>query len=397
MYDLSTSYTVSNASNSSTPSTKIILVRHGRSTFNEQGRYQGSSNESVLTEKGKKAAFLTGLALKNYQFDAIYSSPLTRVKQTTDEITKALSSFYPNLPNVIYDRRLKEVNMADWEGLSYSYVKENLTQDYTCWQQTPHLFSFAPENNSQPDLYPLQDLYARVKSCLNEIINQHQGKTVLIVAHGGTNRALISTVIGLHPSKYHSLQQSNCGISCLELPATNSYLGQLNYLNITNHLGEYLPKLKAGKTGWRWLLLSNTITEDLLNSSCLQELAKQNFIDLILTDNSQSSECLALKLLQNGNKVLYLQTAQDNFIENWQQTILTQQRLHNHADNSSLVTILVIAPKKIFAQIISKNLDIKTSVKIQNCLSVIHFPHTNRQSILQGLFPIDRQLVTQSY
>jgi probable phosphoglycerate mutase len=43
----------------STPSTKIILVRHARTTYNEQGRYQGSSDDSVLTEKGHQDALST--------------------------------------------------------------------------------------------------------------------------------------------------------------------------------------------------------------------------------------------------------------------------------------------------------------------------------------------------
>lgn len=59
----------------STP-TRVILVRHARTTYNEQGRYQGSSDRSVLTAKGHQDAYATGLALKEYSFDAIYTSPL---------------------------------------------------------------------------------------------------------------------------------------------------------------------------------------------------------------------------------------------------------------------------------------------------------------------------------
>ncbi len=77
------------SSQSSTTSTQVILVRHARTTYNEQGRYQGSSDESVLTEKGYQDAFSTGLALKKYNLDAIYTSPLTRVQQTTEAILNA--------------------------------------------------------------------------------------------------------------------------------------------------------------------------------------------------------------------------------------------------------------------------------------------------------------------
>jgi phosphoserine phosphatase len=196
--------------------TKIILVRHGRSTYNEQGRYQGSSNESVLTKKGLETAYLTGLALKQFKFDAVYTSPLTRVQQTTQEIVSAFNNPHDNLLSlnsrlspgqVRSDSRLQEVNMATWEGLTYKEVKENFAQDYHCWEKTPHLFAFSSVNHSQQKFYPLQDLYQRAKSFLTEILNQHRGQTILIVAHGGTNRALISNAIGLSPDKYHSLQQ----------------------------------------------------------------------------------------------------------------------------------------------------------------------------------------------
>ncbi|MEL7246110.1 MAG: histidine phosphatase family protein, partial [Cyanobacteria bacterium J06573_2] len=62
--------------------TRVILVRHGRSTYNEQQRYQGCCDESVLTEKGKLQALKTGLALSQIRFDAVYVSPLKRTQET---------------------------------------------------------------------------------------------------------------------------------------------------------------------------------------------------------------------------------------------------------------------------------------------------------------------------
>ena len=135
-------------------STKIIIVRHARTTYNEQGRYQGSSDESVLTKKGHQDAYATGLALQQYDFDgearlgfpamcnrhvdAIYTSPLRRVQQTTKEIVSALNS--PDIP-VYVEPKLTEVCMADWQGLYYQEVKEKYADAYRCWQNTPHLFT----------------------------------------------------------------------------------------------------------------------------------------------------------------------------------------------------------------------------------------------------------------
>jgi probable phosphoglycerate mutase len=279
--------------------------------------------------------------------------------------------------------------MSDWQGLSYQEVKEKFSDDYSCWQETPHLFTL------DRSCFPVLELFQQAQQFWQEILNKHRGQTILIVAHGGTNRALISTAIGLNPEHYHSLQQSNCGISCLEFSSINGSCGQLKYLNSTNHLGENLPKLKAGKTGWRWLLLSDRVTENLLKYSCLPGFIHQDLINLILTDNSQKSESLAIELLKNSNKVIHLPMAQDHFLEVWQQTIFARQKLNYCSVEASLVTGLIIVQENLFCQILQKTLGITIPLETANHLSVIHYPQANRQSILQALLPIDRQLVTQ--
>ncbi|VEP15513.1 Fructose-2,6-bisphosphatase [Hyella patelloides LEGE 07179] len=370
--------------NYSTPSTKIILVRHGRSTYNEQGRYQGSSDKSVLTEKGSKAAFQTGLALKNYQFDAIYSSPLKRVQQTTQEITKALKTFHNNLPAVTIDRRLKEVKMGAWEGLPYAYVKEHFSQEYACWKQTPHLLALASEDDPEQQFYPLKDLYQQAKLLLTDIITKHRGQTVLIVAHGGTNRALISTGIGLSSEKYQSLQQSNCGISCLEFPDDGSLQGELKWLNVTNHLGEYLPKLKEGKTGLRWLLVSNKVQEDYH----LQQYLEPESINLVVSDRNHDSQKLANTCKQQLSQALRLSINHHNFLDFWHHNMVKKQQELASKISSNLITGLIVAEESLLESIAEKLFQTKLNLSSNNSFSVIHYPSMNHHPILQGLLPI---------
>ena len=190
---ISSYYIVNNLSHSSiskysstfpTPPTKVIIVRHARTTYNEQGRYQGSSDRSILTAQGHQDAYATGTALQQYDFDAIYTSPLKRVQQTTKEIVSAFNS--PNIP-VYIEPKLTEVCMADWQGLYYQEVKEKYADAYDCWQNTPHLFT-----RNQID-YPVLELFKKAQAFWQEFLHKHRGQTILIVAHGGTNRALIGT------------------------------------------------------------------------------------------------------------------------------------------------------------------------------------------------------------
>ncbi|MBE9045239.1 histidine phosphatase family protein [Pleurocapsales cyanobacterium LEGE 10410] len=369
----------------STQTTTVILVRHARTTYNEQGRYQGSSDASVLTEQGHQAAYSTGLALQQFDFDAIYTSPLTRVRQTTQAIVSALGLKQRKLPTILVEPKLTEICMSDWQGLYYQEVKEKFPAAYRCWQDTPHLFS------RDRIFFPVLALFEQARSFWQEILSKHRGQTILITAHGGTNRALISTAIGLDPKHYHSLQQCNCGISCLEF-SSNSNFAKLNYLNVTQHLRTSLPKLKAGKTGWRWLLLSNTTTEKLSNYSCLPEFIRQDFIDLILTDNTEESEFIASNLVSENSKTVHFSIQRDCFLASWQQTIITRQQLKPSSVEASLVTGLIIVSDKLLAQILQTTLGLQITLETASYLSVLHYPHANRQSILQGILPIENQM-----
>ena len=302
-------------------STKIIIVRHARTTYNEQGRYQGSSDRSILTAQGHQDAYATGLALQQYDFDAVYTSPLTRVQQTTKEIVSAFNS--PNIP-VHIEPKLTEVCMADWQGLYYQEVKDKYADAHDCWQNTPHLFTRNQTN------YPVLELFKQAQAFWQEILHKHRGQTILIVAHGGTNRALIGTAIALSPKHYHSLQQCNCGISCLEF-SSSSNLGEVKYLNVTNHLGKDLPKLKAGKTGWRWLLVSSEVIKEQFNFSYLRQLIRDGQIDLVLTDSTPKSEALANNLLTSNFSALHISIDKINFIDSWQKTIIKRQQTNNNS------------------------------------------------------------------
>lgn len=368
-------------------STKVILVRHARTTYNEQGRYQGSSDESVLTVKGKQDAFSTGLALQQYDFDAVYTSPLIRVRQTTEAIIDALKT-KSKVPPVYSDRLLTEICMSDWQGLLYREVREKFPEAYHCWQNTPHLFTF---NNT---VFPVLELFVQAKTFWQKILTKHQGQTISIVAHGGTNRALISTATGLKPESYHSLQQSNCGISYLEfMPHSNS--ARLKYLNVTQHLGETLPKLKAGNTGWRWLLLSPAMAENSASYSYLQKLISHNSIDLLLTDNSASSKLLASKLSVERS-ILHLSMTQNDFLDSWQQAIASRQKLTTNLEQASLITgLIIITSEKLLSQILSKTSILNASLNLAHRLAVIHYPQGNSHSILQGILPLSHQFISQ--
>lgn len=96
--------------------TRVILVRHGRSSFNDQGRYQGSSNESVLTQTGIETARLVGEHLKkrfdDTPIDLIYASPLRRVQQTAHEIAQKINQKIDQTLPIVTSPDLKEISLS---------------------------------------------------------------------------------------------------------------------------------------------------------------------------------------------------------------------------------------------------------------------------------------------
>ena len=68
---------------------RLVLVRHGQSSFNSKGLIQGRTDDSFLTDEGYEQALKAGKALSKINFDKIYSSPLVRAAETAKTIKKS--------------------------------------------------------------------------------------------------------------------------------------------------------------------------------------------------------------------------------------------------------------------------------------------------------------------
>lgn len=238
--------------------TRVIIVRHGQSSYNSQQLIQGRCDESVLTEKGAADARKVGAALSSLNIDAVYSSPLQRAKQTAEVILPYL----PGSPTLQALDSLMEVDLPLWEKLSKSEVLQKFPEDYRCWKERPHEFYMViPTTEGSRDHFPVLALYKQAQQFWQDLLRRHPGETILIVAHNGINRCLISSAIGIAPARYHSILQSNCCINVLNFTSGWGDLVQLESLNQTSHLGTPLPTPRPGTQGLRLLLVRHGETE----------------------------------------------------------------------------------------------------------------------------------------
>jgi phosphoserine phosphatase len=366
--------------------TRVILVRHGQSTFNAEKRYQGCSDESVLTERGFEMAMQTGNLLKDVEIDAIYSSPLKRTKQTACMILAQLQS----LPQPKCHSNLREIAMPEWEGLSFKYVRSHLSESYRIWKERPHEFQMqqllesdttshiTTLTKTETHCFPVLDLYAQAQQFWRETIPQHEDETLLVVSHGGTIRALIGTAIGMGCQSFHALQQSNCGVSILNFPQGLHYPAQLEAMNTTHHLGEALPKLKEGKLGLRLVLVS---AEDESYQQQLVQLLQPMKFDFCLS--SDRSDALAQTLLDHHpESTVHLRIAQDHFFETWHQTLQAKSM-----QSDALTTGLIIAPPEAIRTAISNTMDIPVTPSVlalqPGSLNILQYP-INHRPVLQA-------------
>ncbi len=266
--------------------TRVIIVRHGQSTYNTERRIQGRSDASTLTQKGYEDALKVGAVLSHLTFAAVYTSPLQRAKKTAEVIVGSTSALQPT-------DKLSEIDLPLWEGMLLQDVRNKFAVDYHRWQQQPdELVMMLPPEGTRKH-FPVLALYEQAGQFWQEILPHHAGETILIIGHNGINRALISTALGISPSRYHAIQQSNCGISVLNFAGGLGQPVQLESLNQTAHLGEFLPSLRPNHQGVRFLLVRHGETD------WNRQTRFQGQIDVPLNENGRQQSHKAAEFLKN--------------------------------------------------------------------------------------------------
>eukprot|EP00271_Cylindrocystis_brebissonii_P015575 TRINITY_DN38507_c0_g1_i1.p1 TRINITY_DN38507_c0_g1~~TRINITY_DN38507_c0_g1_i1.p1 ORF type:complete len:603 (+),score=73.93 TRINITY_DN38507_c0_g1_i1:124-1932(+) len=191
---------------------RVVLVRHGESTWNATGRIQGSSDFSVLTAKGNDQAETSRLMLSADKFDVCFHSPLQRSARTAEIIWGARDA--PMVP--LHD--LREIDLYSFQGLLKEEGKAKYGAQFSMWQKDAANFEIDKH-------YPVRELWERASSCWEDILSHPGGRSILVVAHNAVNQALVATATGLGPEYFRQLLQSNCGVSVLDFTPRRQQAG----------------------------------------------------------------------------------------------------------------------------------------------------------------------------
>ncbi|MCB1901295.1 MAG: histidine phosphatase family protein [Rhodocyclaceae bacterium] len=152
--------------------TRLCLVRHGETDWNVERRLQGHLDVS-LNARGRAQALATARALKGHEFDAVYSSDLARANETARAVAAA-----SGLP-INTAASLRERHYGDFQGLTYNEAAERHPQAYARFMARDTGFDIPGGGES------LDTFSKRIGKALLAIADQHPGRQILIVTHGG--------------------------------------------------------------------------------------------------------------------------------------------------------------------------------------------------------------------
>ena len=238
-------------------SLRLLLVRHGLSSFNKERRIQGRDDLSNLSEEGHEQARALGRSLQEVNFQAVYSSPLQRAAATTASLLEAHAG---QTPTPVFDDGLLEVDLEPWSGQTITELMEGSAESYGTWKHRPMELELQRRDGST--YQPLPELMDQARGFIANLLQRHPvdgSDTVLVVAHNAILRCLMLVLLGEPDNGFRRLRVDNTSLSIFNLrPGDNGPQVQIECLNSTTHL-QPLPEkgknarlilVRHGETDW---------------------------------------------------------------------------------------------------------------------------------------------------
>ncbi len=150
--------------------TRFILIRHGETDWNIEGRWQGQA-DVPLNARGREQAAKLARSLSETSIAAIYSSDLSRARETAERLAQVSGL------QVCIDPRLREIHQGEWQGQLFTDIQAKYADEFH--QRKKHPMSMAP-----PGGETAFQVRERVLGAIQDIGHKHLGRTVAIVSHG---------------------------------------------------------------------------------------------------------------------------------------------------------------------------------------------------------------------
>ena len=192
--------------------TTIYLIRHAESIANESGLY-GGTTDYPLSKRGLAQAEALATRLSGIEFDAIYSSPLTRAKQTITPLAKNLGK------EIIEEPNLKEIFVGEWEGIMWSELEIKYPKETRFIRETE--WHTGMKGQEETDI-----VAKRMLEVITRISKENPGKTIVATSHIQAIRAFLCATQNV---PYYKIKSKlgyipNTGVTVLEYDSiTNKF------------------------------------------------------------------------------------------------------------------------------------------------------------------------------
>ncbi len=188
------------------PTTRLCLIRHGETAWNAERRIQGQLDIPLSGVGIGQARALAG-SLANRRFDAAYSSDLARAWQTGAIAAQQLGLKLHPRP------ALRERHYGVFQGLTYDEAAARYPVAYRrlSARETDYVL---PGNGES-----LSDFSARVLRCIEDMLSEHAGGTLLVFTHGGVLDVLYRRATGKTLAAPRDFDIPNTGLNWIEVEA----------------------------------------------------------------------------------------------------------------------------------------------------------------------------------
>jgi len=183
--------------------TRLCIVRHGETAWNAEHRVQGQL-DVPLNAIGQAQALAAAKVLAREKFDVIYSSDLSRARQTAAPTAERLSM------QVAIDPALRERHYGIFERLTYAEIKEKFPEDYARFHARDPDYDFRTGES-------LKDFSARSIAVVSKIAKECEGQSILVFTHGGVLDYLYRFITGLSLSAERDFGIPNAGLNRVEV------------------------------------------------------------------------------------------------------------------------------------------------------------------------------------
>ena len=149
--------------------TIIVLIRHGETDWNIEGRYQGQA-DPPLNSRGVLQAQQLAVELRNSGLQILYTSPLQRAKQTAQILSDELG-----IPEMD-EPRLMEIHQGDWQTRLRSEIETLYPEIFKKWETNP--WQITPPGGEH-----LSEVQTRVTAAVDDILLRNTHQKIGLVTH----------------------------------------------------------------------------------------------------------------------------------------------------------------------------------------------------------------------